>query len=294
MLSDGVRILNFDDSVTRQTEFIQAANPRVVSFIDLGRAARLWADRRQANIIRERLDSAEKHEITFIGSGDYHYVSGLLLELFTEPFSLIVFDHHPDWDTLPPRRGCGAWVSRALENPAVEHVFLVGNASSDLSFPSILTGNRRGAQSGRVSLLPYKIPTKHYWPWSGLPWFELANAPRAVFSQALQKLLGKKVYISIDKDCLTSAHALTNWEEGCLELELLLGFLAEIDAGCEIIGLDVTGDYSPGNFTSRWKRWCSTFDHPSEFTAKDRSQAEIDAVNGSTNRRMVDLLRSFR
>ena len=106
MLSPRVRLLNFDDSVIRQLDFPGLAAAKTVDLTDLGPAARLWADRTQAAAIRRALDPALKDAITFLGSGDYHYVSAFLLEQFREPVSLIVFDHHPDWDGLPPRHGC--------------------------------------------------------------------------------------------------------------------------------------------------------------------------------------------
>lgn len=291
-LSDIVRILNFDESVTRQTEFIRAVNAEVVPFLDIGPSTRLWVNKDQATTIRGRLDPAKKHSITFIGSGDYHHISALLLEQFTEPFSLVVFDRHPDWDRLPPRGGCGAWVSRALENPLVEHVLLVGNAPDDLSFPSIITGNLKSTRSGRVTLLPYEVPRKKVWPWNHFTGLELKRDPAAVFSAGLQHVRSKKLYVSIDKDCLASTYALTNWEDGYLELKTLLGFLRELKNHYEIIGLDVTGDHSVAVHPSRWKAWCSKVDHPRRFSADTHTQAEINFVNGLTNRRIVDLLRA--
>ena len=288
MLSRRVRLLNFDDSVTRQPDFPSGA--AVVDLTALGPAARLWADRGQASAIRRALDPALRGAITFLGSGDYHYVSALLLEQFREPVSVVVFDHHPDWDRLPPRHGCGAWVARALEQENVAQVVLVGNASTDLAFPSILTGSWRAMRSGRVRQLPYAAPVHRLAPWSGLPWRELQAGPERVFAEAVGQLPCRQVYVSIDKDCLTSASALTNWEEGRLPLELLLSCLRLLRERCEIVGLDVTGEYSTGTIPGRWKAWCSDFDHPKDCSAQGHAREEIDRVNGATNRRILEAL----
>jgi hypothetical protein len=48
------------------------------------------------------------------GSGDFHHLTALWVRSIAEPFVLISFDNHPDWDVRPPRWGCGGWVNRAL------------------------------------------------------------------------------------------------------------------------------------------------------------------------------------
>ena len=46
--------------------------------------------------IKRALNRRKNKGITFIGSGNYHYVSHLLLEEINKPFTLILFDHHTD------------------------------------------------------------------------------------------------------------------------------------------------------------------------------------------------------
>src|SRR2546423_6924446 len=41
------------------------------------------------------------------GSGDFHHLSALWIRRLAEPFVLVSFDNHPDWDVRPPRWGCG-------------------------------------------------------------------------------------------------------------------------------------------------------------------------------------------
>lgn len=292
MLSDHIRILNFDDSVIRQSEFLEQFATATVDLTHIGPAARLWADRAQIDSIRGSLDPARRNWPTFLGSGDYHFVSSLLLEQFEEPLALIVFDHHPDWDRLPPRYGCGAWINRVLEQRAVHQIVLVGNGSKDLTFPSIVTGNWRSVRAKRVVMLPFEAPVRQIWPFGGIPWHELRADPHAVFSAMVDRLPSRRVYVSIDKDCLNGSYALTNWEEGRLTLDLLVSLLRTLKQKCEIVGLDITGEYSPVTMPSRWKSWCSALDHPKAFSARGRPMGEITKINGDTNRRIIELFKS--
>lgn len=65
----------------------------------------------------------------FIDSGDYHYLTEYWVSKLQEPFTLIVFDHHPDMQQ-PQWEGvvsCGGWVTDVLEkNPFVRNIIIVG------------------------------------------------------------------------------------------------------------------------------------------------------------------------
>jgi hypothetical protein len=54
------------------------------------------------------------------GSGDFHHLTALWIRPIDEPFVLVSFDNHPDWDVRPPRWGCGGWINRALELQQVQ------------------------------------------------------------------------------------------------------------------------------------------------------------------------------
>lgn len=53
--------------------------------------------------------------LVFLGSGDYHYLSALLIERVREPFTLILVDRHADDadDWGPGFLSCGGWVRQA-------------------------------------------------------------------------------------------------------------------------------------------------------------------------------------
>lgn len=73
--------------------------------------------------------AGRKERIHWIDSGDFHYVTKLFTDALTEPFTLVLFDNHPD-DQAPEFEGvlsCGSWV-RAMrqENPMLREVISVG------------------------------------------------------------------------------------------------------------------------------------------------------------------------
>ncbi|MFA5339912.1 MAG: hypothetical protein WC317_07190 [Candidatus Omnitrophota bacterium] len=302
-----VRILNFDDSVTGQRRLLDTFNPSVTDLKKIGPECRLWAGSSAAKKIRAALKPAEKGRITFLGSGDFHHVSSLLIGQFEEPLSVIVFDHHPDWDIMPPRLGCGSWVTDILKRKTIENVVLMGVSSHDISGPSICTANLGSLGGDRLRIYPYEhgptrvlfrrvpdnssIEVMRGFPISTIYWHELKREdPGGLFLKVLQGLKVKNVYVSIDKDCLKPAYSLTNWEPGMLELPGLLALLRLIKENCDIAGVDITGDYSAPEAKGRLKTIISRMDHPRDHSAKGKSPSEINSVNQETNIRILELL----
>ncbi len=301
MLSGQVRILNFDETVARQEELIRQYHPVVVDLKDLGPSVRLWSDRKNADKVLDRLNPELKNAVTFIGSGDFHHISSLLIGQFQEPLTVIVFDHHPDWDVLPPRLGCGSWVSEILRRPNVEKVVLLGISSDDISSYSVQTGNLDALRHDRVEIYPYshgpthtifkKIPLDNVSVRveegvlrSRIDWQELKGRDlSAFFFDLLGRIETKNVYVSLDKDCLRSEWSLTNWEEGCFafsEVELLLKLIRE---NLDIVGFDVVGDYSLPVMDGRIKTFLARLDHPRQFSAAGHDGSNIQAVNEKLN-----------
>ncbi|MDD5771707.1 MAG: hypothetical protein PHO81_05675, partial [Candidatus Omnitrophica bacterium] len=97
-------------------------------------------------------------------------------------------------------------------------------------------------------------------------------------------------YISIDKDCLKNDFALTNWEEGFLTLKQLLVMLKILRDNLEIIGLDITGEYSPVSVSGRLKGLFSRLDHPRRLAADGCSPDSVIKVNEQTN---LDILQAL-
>src|SRR5205823_160834 len=92
---------------------------------------------------------------TLYGSGDFHHLTALWLRRITEPFTLISFDNHPDWDVRPPRWCCGTWMNRALEMPNLRHAVVWGCGNFELNWPSRLFANRRALRADRLRVWPW-------------------------------------------------------------------------------------------------------------------------------------------
>jgi len=306
-LSSQVRILNFDSSVTRQTNLLRQFHPTIVDLQQLGPASRLFMNDATAREVRRVLAPELKSAITLLGSGDFHHVSSLLIEQFTEPISVIVFDHHPDWDILPPRLHCGSWVTQALRRPNVKKVVLVGVSSHDISCPYIHSGNLHALKDDRLEIYPAihastrvffrqvpdnrSVSVRRGLLSSLITWQELRSTDlTARMSQVVKQVTPKQVYVSIDKDCLRADASLTNWETGDLRLGELTQLLTLISQELEIVGLDVVGDYSPPHVKGWLKTLMERLDRPKTFSANGKSEAEITAVNERTNLRLLDVL----
>jgi len=307
MLNKSIRILNFDDSLIRQKRIFLQYPAQIIDLEKVGLKVRLWMNRALQAKVSERLHEAEKNSVTFLGSGDYHHISSLLLRQFSEPFCLIIFDHHPDWDTFPPRYGCGSWVTEALRNKHIEKCLLIGVSSSDISAWSIQSANLSALKRNRLEIYPYihgptrifleEVPENESIKSRGsfiskkIHWTELKdkNLPD-FFSSLISRLPNKKVYISLDKDCLKKEYSLTNWEEGNFSLEQLLSMLKIIRANCDIMGMDICGDYSRPSFKNKFKAVISRLDHPKDVPANKLPEATVTSLNEETNLKILEAL----
>ena len=73
-----------------------------------------------AGQIREAVRALPLRAIHAMGTGDYHYTTLFWLERIYEPFTLVLFDNHPDDQKDAFGSGilsCGGWVERARALP---------------------------------------------------------------------------------------------------------------------------------------------------------------------------------
>lgn len=309
MLNQEIRILDFDSSVTKQPRLLSKYPHKIIALKDLAPRVRLWMDSRARADLLKRVGDPNPGSVAFLGSGDFHNLTSLLLSRFNQPISLIVFDFHPDWDIFPPRFGCGSWVTEALKKENILKCLLIAASSEDISAPSIQSANLSALFKDRLEIYPYqhaptkvflrKVPqnvslrTRRGFLYNEIHWDELKNKDlQDFFSSVIRRLPAKDVYVSIDKDCLKSKYSLTNWEEGALELDELLLMLRLIKENLNIVGLDITGDYSKVAISGRLKNFFSKMDHPKAVPADKFSQEEIDHINESTNLKILETLLS--
>jgi arginase family enzyme len=214
------------------------------------------------------------------GSGDFHHLTAVFVRRIKEPFAILSFDNHPDWDIRPPRWSCGAWVNRALENPLVQQVAVWGCGSFECVLPWRLLGNRSACRSGRLQVAPWRTEGKSYPPWlhpiSSSSW-------RASFAEFVEALQVPAIYVTVDLDCLGESDAITNWESGRFVLDDLVWALTLLRQKVRIVGGDLCGAFSTMRYGSRFQTLAGRFDHP-------RQRSVTNDERRSVNRRALETI----
>ena len=183
--------------------------------------------------IRQAISGLPLCAVHRIGTGDYHYVSLFWLERVTEPFTLILFDNHPDDQPTafsPDTLSCGSWVAEARKLPFCQDVIWIRSFSylrearpTNLRFAHPTTGCAGGP--------PVHVATGgHGFP--DVPPGEPRN-------------LTSNVYVSIDLDVLSEEYARTDWDPGTMTLEELVKAIEAIKASSHILGVDICGGLTP-------------------------------------------------
>jgi hypothetical protein len=205
--------------------------------------------------------------IHFFDNGNYHYMSKIWTGMVQEPFSLVVFDHHPDMQE--PRFGnilsCGGWVKKVLdENKFIDNVVIIGVADH---LAEEITPH------DKVTFIPeselYQIPGQARND-------AIANTVQSSWRPWSRHLESASLYISIDKDALSPAYAATNWDQGSLSLEHMKAIISEIAKDRKIIGVDICGE--------RARDFAGDEHHTVQ---------EADALNDRTNRELIKFLENF-
>lgn len=161
--------------------------------------------------------------IHFLDSGNYHYLTKFWMDKIQDPFDLLVFDNHTDMQESGffGLLSCGSWVKESLEShPFLQEICIMGPA--EVSF---LQDMKEEAQ--RVTPVSSETLSK-----SGL----------GVLSEFLERHPRRPLYISVDKDMLSSAYARTNWDQGETSLEDLYLWLKTAFEKREIAGVDICGE----------------------------------------------------
>jgi len=302
-----IRVLNFDDSVAAQKKLLGGYNAEVIDLKDIAPETRFWTSEKTAQEIAKRIENSAKNPVTFLGSGDFHHVSNILIKRIRDPLVLINFDLHPDWNIFPPVLGCGSWVTKALKNGNVAKVILIGMSSGKASNFSVQMGNYDALENDKIEIYPWsqrpslaffrKVPRNISVKANNGPvfarilWNELKGKDLVTFMMDLFKRLpARRVYVSIDKDCLEDRYALTNWQKGRLSLDDLLLMLKLIRQHLDIAGADIAGDYSRPVIKGMIKKIVSRVNHPKAFSARGHTQPHINEINEDTNLKIMRVL----
>ncbi|WP_041818211.1 arginase family protein [Heyndrickxia coagulans] len=215
LLHKGVTILAFDETYDEQKR-IQSFPHETINLKHI-RHTNLFCEKQALFQIETALDRRKQKGITFLGSGNYHYVTSLLLKKTPKPFTLVLFDNHPDMDDSFEQTllSCGSWVSYALKtNPLLKRVVIIG--------PTSFKTHRRPPQTVQI------------FPFNGR---NLENRKRI-----LSAIPTDTVYISIDKDVLSPAFAETNWDQGRMGKQELLSCISAILDQKQVFGIDICGE----------------------------------------------------
>lgn len=123
-------ILNFSDIYTRggltETLLQRGEKFRLADLSSVPGTSCYLDPQARAEILSATAPVSE--HFRWIDTGDYHYVSVLFSSLCDRPFTLLLFDNHPD-DQTPSFEGvlsCGSWVLEAENNPLCRRIVREG------------------------------------------------------------------------------------------------------------------------------------------------------------------------
>jgi arginase family enzyme len=205
----------------QQTELLKP-DYEWIDLSDIRRTSR-FCEKESLEAIYERIIKRRKKGITLIGSGNYHYVSFLLLTEIKVPFTLVLFDHHTDMMESPSKSiiSCGSWVLHALEYlPLLQKVIIIGVEQKWESFVPV-------RYKEKVTVVSHE---------------RIYHDPHTI-KCIVSMIKTNAVYLSIDKDVLNETEVKTDWDQGNMTLKQLDELIFYIASKKRIIGEDICGEY---------------------------------------------------
>lgn len=211
-----ITIMNFSN-IYKKENFYKNEN---INWIDCSHVngTNCYCDEHAERTIKELIKDIEVEGIHFIDSGNYHYVSEFWMDKINENFNLVVFDHHSDMQK--PMFGdilsCGSWIMNCLDkNRYLQKVILIGVGEDEKK----LINNKYKDRIVCIDKDNLKI-----WDYED------------------NEILDYPVYISIDKDVLSSEIIKTDWSQGDMDMSELECILHRIIKREDIIGIDICGE----------------------------------------------------
>jgi len=228
--------------------------------------------------------------VVFLGSGDYHHVSYLLIErlrALDTRIQVVVFDNHPDNMRYPFGIHCGSWVWHVSRLPFVARVHVAGITSTDVEAGRLWENHLGPLYSGKVVYwcvqrdlrAMRRLGMRHSRA------FPSMSALIEAFSAALASA-PEPVYLSVDKDVLARDVVQTNWDQGVMRLEELAAAIRLLRG--RILASDVTGEVSSYRYRSRFKRFLSGLDRQPKIS--DRTLVDWQTRHQEVNYQLLSLL----
>ena len=227
--SEQITIISFS-GIYKQEQFWREYKASWVEAQDIS-GTNCYCDEEALREIDRRTGEIPYDGIHFIDSGNYHYMTRFWIGRITCPFRLIVFDNHTDMQ--PPAFGgllsCGGWIAAALEELTnLRQVILIGpdeNAYSQVDERL----RKKVVFLSRETLLTMKGE-------------EICGFLKNVMMDS-----ELPVYLSVDKDVLSSKEVSTAWSQGDMKLTTLLaGVETMLECGKSnegrLLGVDICGE----------------------------------------------------
>ena len=218
-MGEPITVLNFDH-VYEEQDFYRKEKYTWIDLTDVS-GVNGYCDSHAMAVLRKRLRQRPHARIHFIDSGNYHYVTYLLLEYIREPFALVLFDHHTDMQQplFEELLSCGCWVRRTLEeHKYLQEVIMIGLEKRQLEAIDPAYRKRITAYSRQT------VEESDVW------------------EEFAARHIHYPVYISIDKDVIDTGEAATNWDQGGLTLKQLNEVYGKICRNHRVLGIDVCGE----------------------------------------------------
>ena len=228
--------------------------------------------------------------VVFLGSGDYHHVSYLLIERLRAlgtRIQVVVFDNHPDNMRYPFGIHCGSWVWHVSRLPFVARVHVVGITSTDVEAGRLWENHLAALYSGKVA---YYCVQRNLRAMRVLGIRHSRSFPSvtALLDELFATLATtpEPVYLSIDKDVLARDVVQTNWDQGVMRLEELASAIRMLQG--RLLASDVVGEVSVYRYRSLFKRLLSGLDRQPEIP--EQTLNDWQAQHQHVNRQLLALL----
>ncbi|HUK55759.1 MAG TPA: hypothetical protein VLY20_03795 [Nitrospiria bacterium] len=281
-------ILDFDRSV------LSLAGVSTVPLNDWQRVIRYGCSladiERLETVLNAQMDEGPR--LAFLGSGDFHHVSYLMIRRLHSmgPFQVVVFDNHPDNMRFPWGIHCGSWVHHVCRLPFVSRVTVVGITSDDIRGFHLFENHLRPLYAGKLFYFCFSpVPMlARRLGLSGIKDFR--DGQNRLSERIRTDILNvdcDPVYLSIDKDVLSPRIVRTNWDQGILTEENLFEAVRFLKP--RLLAADVTGEISFYRYPQPWKRVLSRLDGQSPPSPADLDQHQHR--HRTLNEKLISILR---
>lgn len=305
-------VVDVDGGITPQAELLGETNAQIVQLPHTDRH-RYWSepddfDELLADVTR--VVHADRIPAIFYGSGDYHHLALLGLNILRHSPVLIVFDNHTDWWSFPRKRYyMGSWVAQAVDENLVNHVLMLGvdgdlGMTSSMPFPmgefshrldlvasgKIETYSRTVEETSILGRFEASNPAMTFVPGiatTTVKWkpFRNESGLLQLVEDRLAALPSGPVYISVDKDVLTAVENFSAYgsKSGQMTVAELTAAIELICERRELLGIDVCGDGSKTReFASLAKEAMSAIGTP-DHTDNDYASSANAELNSKVN-----------